>query len=361
MFKKGINNLLTDVPGVSVGHRTIQHDEVHTGVTAIIPHQGNLFRQKLPAAIHVINGFGKSAGTIQVEELGTLETPIILTNTFGVGTASNALIRDALTKNPEIGETTGTVNPLVFECNDGEINDIRKLVVTEGDVFAAIEAADEIFEEGSIGAGTGMRSYELKGGIGSASRQLTLDERNFTIGCLVLTNYGRLADLVIDGYPVGIEIAEFYADSLSSGAEKGSVIVVLATDMPLSSRQLKRISKRASVGITRSGAFIGNGSGEIVISFSTAQRINHFEKRTILPWQVLNENKIDKVFQVIPELVDEAVMHSLLRGQAVKTRKGRPVRNLLECMEEIQKNQHSATREIVLEKLKSIKNRIHFQ
>jgi len=174
----GKNNSITDVKGVKVGHKTLNNGNIKTGVTAVVPHEGNIFKEKLIAACHVINGFGKSTGLVQIEELGTLETPIILTNTLSVGTAHEALVRYMLENNDDIGDTTGTVNPVICECNDGEINDIRGLHVKKEDVFDAIKSADVEFEEGNVGAGTGMICYDLKGGIGSSSRVIELDDKN---------------------------------------------------------------------------------------------------------------------------------------------------------------------------------------
>ncbi len=350
---KGLKNSITDVAGVTVGHRTIQRGTFQTGVTAIFPHQGNLFQEKLVAAVYVANGFGKSVGLVQVEELGTLETPLVLTNTFGVGTASNALIRHALKENSAIGEATGTVNPLVFECNDSRINDLRGMVVTEADVEAALGCAAADFAQGAVGAGTGMCCYDLKGGIGSASRVLQINGETYTLGCLVLTNYGRLEDLQIKGYPVGREIAAFY--SSEAQVEQGSVIVILATDLPLSSRQLKRICKRASVGITRTGAFIGNGSGEITLAFSTAQKIQHAAQEVTLTYRCLNENYIDEVFHSVAEVVDEAVLYSLIESQSQPLRAGGVARNVLECLTALQQDDFSERRQEILAYLLGLK------
>ena len=315
---RGPRNQITDVPGVTVGHTTISRGDYRTGVTAIIPQPDNLFARKLPAASQVINGFGKSIGLIQIDELGTLETPVILTNTFAVGTASTALIRYMLEQNPDIGDTTGTVNPVVLECNDGYLNDIRTLAVKEDDVAAALRHADEDFAEGAVGAGTGMSCYGLKGGIGSASRLIALDNRTYTLGCLVLSNFGVMEDLTIQGHAVGRELAK--CRELTE--EKGSIIVVLATDLPLSDRQLKRICRRASVGITRTGSFIGNGSGEIVLAFSTANRIAHYESRDFVPMVELNENKINGIFRATISVVEESVISALVHAETTVGRTG---------------------------------------
>lgn len=315
---KGKRNLITDVPGVLVGHKTLSRGEIQTGVTAILPHSGNLFQEKVPAAVHVINGFGKTAGSIQIEEMGTLETPILLTNTLSVGDVSSALIRYMLEQNPDIGITTGTVNPLVLECNDGELNDIRGQHVKEEHVREAIKSASEEFQEGAVGAGRGMVCCQLKGGVGSASRKLEFSGKTFHVGALVLSNFGSLADLVIAGRFVGERLAE----EMGMEEDKGSIITILATDIPLSERQLKRICKRACVGISRTGGHIGSGSGEIIVSFSTACKIPHYEPEDILPRAVLAEKNINQVFRAAISAVEEAVISSMLHAEAVTGRAG---------------------------------------
>jgi D-aminopeptidase len=205
----GVLNSIADVPGVRVGHRTLVHGDIRTGVTAVVPHGGNLYREKPVAAVHVLNGFGKSAGLVQVEELGTIETPVLLTNTFSVGTCCTALVRHAFERNPDIGRETATVNPLVFECNDGYLNDIQALSVTEDDARAALAEASSRVEVGAIGAGCGMSTFGFKGGIGTASRQLNLDGQSFHLGVLVLSNFGRSGDLRLpDGRIVAPAVAQ---------------------------------------------------------------------------------------------------------------------------------------------------------
>ncbi len=308
-LEKGERNLITDVPGVTVGHRTLSEGKIQTGVTAIVPHPGNCFREKCPAAIHIINGFGKSAGMMQVQELGTLETPILLTNTLSVGTASTALIRYMLEGNPDIGVTTGTVNPLVLECNDGRLNDIRGLHVGEEHIFDALRAASADFEEGAVGAGTGMCCYGLKGGIGSASRIVPIGGKNYTLGTLLLTNFGALRDLTVCGQPVGRELAD------RPLPDQGSVIVITATDLPLSSRQLGRVARRAQNGLARTGTITGTGSGEVVVCFSTANKISHYPEGPVTRAEYLHEEYIDTVFRAVGECVEESVVSSLLHAK----------------------------------------------
>ena len=310
----GSRNLITDVEGVSVGHVTHDAGNLRTGFTAILPHPDNLFREKLVAAVEVINGFGKSAGLVQVDELGALETPILLTNTFAVGTGVNALIRRAIAQNPEIGRSTGTVNPLVLECNDGYLNDIQAMALTEADAVAAIEDAAADFAQGSVGAGTGMSAFGFKGGIGSASRRFELEGRVFTFGALVLANFGKPGDLVL---PDG---RNPHPKSTGQTEERGSVIIILATDVPLESRQLKRVAKRAAAGLARLGAYYGNGSGDIALAFSTATRLKHFEDRDFIVRDILREDKIDLLFQASAETTQEAVLNAMIASPAMSGR-----------------------------------------
>lgn len=309
--KPGPLNAITDVPGVTVGHCTRAEGAIQTGVTAIRPHSGNLYRDKPLAAAQVLNGFGKSIGLVQVAELGTLETPILLTNTLSVGTAATALVRDAIRQNPDIGRETATVNPLVFECNDGYLNDIQALAVTEADCHAALFTCSEEFALGAIGAGRGMSCFGFKGGIGTASRRIRLDGRGYTLGALALCNFGRAGDLTL---PDGRRIAP---PKPAETVEKGSVILILATDVPLDPLQLRRVATRAGVGLARLGAFWGHGSGDIALAFTTANRVNHDEARALVPVQRLNDGKIDRLFEATADSVQEAVLDALITADAV--------------------------------------------
>jgi D-aminopeptidase len=318
----GEKNAITDVAGVTVGHVTIKEGDVQTGVTALIPHGGNIFREKLMAAVHVINGFGKSVGLIQIDELGTMETPVLLTNTFGVGTSINGLVRHMLNHNIDIGDKTCTVNPVVFECNDSYLNDIRGMHIKTEDIESAIQNADSDFPEGAVGAGTGMSCYKLKGGIGSASRLVRIDKKNFTVGMLVLTNMGRLKDLTVAGRKIGSEISASREEN-EQATDKGSIIMLIATDLPMTHRQLKRIAKRAEVGVARTGNDIASGSGEIVLAFSTAQKIKHYEKKAIIDVKMLNEEDIDVVFKAVAECSEEAVLNSMITADRTIGKSGR--------------------------------------
>lgn len=309
---------ITDVPGVRVGHRTLRHGDLRTGVTAIVPHGGNLFREKPVAAAHVLNGFGKSAGLVQVEELGTIETPLLLTNTLSVGTCSTALIRRTIAQNPDIGRETSTVNPVVFECNDGYLNDIQALAVSEADAFAALDSATEDFAVGAVGAGCGMSTFGFKGGIGTASRRLDLDGEDFHLGVLVLSNFGRAGDLRL---PDGTRVATD-GKRAEKSPEKGSIIIVAATDIPLSDRQLKRVIRRSGVGLARLGSFWGHGSGDIALGFSTANIVRHDEKAALVGLRILNEDRIDLLFEAMADATQEAVLDALVAAEPMTGRDG---------------------------------------
>ena len=321
---------ISDVPGVTVGHCTLSDGEVQTGVTALLPHPGDIFHDKVMAASHVINGFGKTTGLVQIEELGTLETPILFTNTLSVGTVETALVKYMLDRNPDICETTGSVNPVVCECNDSGLNDIRGLHVTEENVWAALADCRADFAEGAVGAGRGMRCHGLKGGIGSASRVVELDGKPYTIGALVLSNHAVFDDLVVAGTP----IQTLLDASIPPHEDKGSIITVLATDIPLSERQLRRLCHRALVGLSRTGSYCGNGSGEIVIAFTTANRMPHYADTAILPMAILHDDAINPLFRAVAECVEESVLSSLLHAETVTGNHGRTVRCLTELLEQ---------------------------
>jgi D-aminopeptidase len=310
VFDPGPLNAITDVAGVRVGHTTIvRGDRVRTGVTAILPHAGNLFRDKVPGAVFVGNAFGKLAGSTQVDELGTIETPIVLTNTLSVGTALEAVV--AWTLAQEANAEVRSVNALVGETNDGGLNDIRGLHVTRENVLEAVRnAAEGPVAEGSIGAGTGTRAFGWKGGIGTASRHLPARFGGHTLGVLVQSNYGGV--LTIDGAPVGKEL-DRYEFREGSRDPDGSCMIVVATDAPLTARDLKRLAARAVFGLARTGSSYSNGSGDFAIAFSTS--------RTGAP---LATDSLSPLFQAALEATEEAVYNSLLRATTV-TGNGRTV------------------------------------
>jgi D-aminopeptidase len=324
----GRRNTIADVPGVAVGHATLIEGDVCTGVTAVLPHDSDLFRDKPVAAAVVLNGFGKSVGLMQVNELGTLETPILLTNTFAVGACANALIRQAIAANAEIGRQTSTVNPVVLECNDGYLNDIQAMAVTEAHAGAAIEAASEEFDTGAVGAGTGMSCFGLKGGIGSASRWLRLGTVDYHLGVLVLANFGRAGDLRL---PDGRRIDP----GAKPAAEAGSCIVVIGTDIPLDHRQLGRVARRAGVGLAWCGSFWGNGSGDIALAFTTANRVPHAADRDLLDHRVLAEARIDRLFQAVAEATQEAVLDALAGAVTTEGRHGHRREGLAQLLRQV--------------------------
>lgn len=319
----GPRDAITDVAGVTVGHRTLADGPVQTGVTVIRPHAGDPFRDKVPAAAVVLNGFGKSVGLVQLAELGVLETPIALTNTFSVGTVATAQIRHCAAANPETGRALPTVNPLVFECNDGFLNDIQRLAVTEADYLQALDAAGVDFEQGSVGAGRGMSSFQLKGGIGSASRRVAMaDGTTHTVGTLVLANYGRQPQLVLAGHAVGERLAALQAAKEAAEPEKGSIIIVVATDAPLDARQLRRLALRAGAGLARTGSVYGHGSGDLVLAFSTAYTIPDRADRPMPAVAMLHDTRLDGLFQAAADSTEQAILHALWRATPVTGRDG---------------------------------------
>ena len=334
-WKSGPRNLITDVPGVKVGHATIRHGEVNTGVTAILPHERNLFQEKVMAGAAVINGFGKSAGLVQIEELGTIESPIILTNRLSTGTALTAIVKYMMAQNPDIGVKTGTVNCLVTECNDGRLNDIRGLHVTEEHVLQAVQGAAEDFEEGAVGGGTGMVCLGLKGGIGSASRQLEADGRTYTTGALVMSNFGAAGNLVIGGRR--IDTRKCNEECGREFRDSGSIIIIIGTDVPLNERQLKRVAKRAMISLGRVGSYCGNGSGDIAIAFTTANNQPHYSDRNIWDTKMFYDENIDCVFEAAVEAVEEAIISSLYHAKTTVGVRGNQYMGLLEFLEKYEK------------------------
>jgi D-aminopeptidase len=329
----GPSNALTDVPGIRIGHVTLSDGAIQTGCTAVHLHPGHPFRDKLAAAVEVINGFGKSIGFPQIAELGTIETPVVLTNTLSVGTAATALVRHMLDQTPEIGEATGTVNPVILECNDGGwLNDIRGLHVTEAQVRQALAETSSDVPLGNVGAGTGMSCFGLAGGIGSASRVVRIAGVDRMLGVLTLCNMGRLSDLRIDGRLIGPEIA----DRIKAGeaAEKGSIIVLIVTDAPLDARQLRRLAVRAGAGIARVGSQFGSGSGDMALAVSTAETIPHTAPKSgVLSRNVLHEDAIDPLFQAVIEATEEAILSALFAAVPRTGRNGNHRHALSEFMD----------------------------
>lgn len=335
VLKTGTNNAITDVDGVSVGHETlIVGDSIRTGVTAILPHSGNIYQQKVPAAIYIGNGFGKLAGYSQVQELGNIETPIVLTNTLSVPAASNALITYTLGLSGN--KNVGSVNAVVGETNDGWLNDIRGRHVTEAHVLNAMQNAKAgPVKEGNVGAGTGTRCFEYKGGIGTASRVVPEKSGGYTVGVLVQTNFGGVFEL--NGVPIAKElntIPEKYRDSVD-----GSCMIVIMTDAPLDARNLKRLAKRAMMGLAKTGGIASNGSGDYAIAVSTAKEnlIAHSRDDLTNDMKVLRNDAISPLFLATIEATEEAILNSLFAAKTMTGRDGHatnaiPIDKVLEIM-----------------------------
>jgi len=317
---KGRLNKITDVEGIRVGHCTIDTEDSKTGVTVILPMKENIFTNKLIAASYVLNGFGKTTGLVQIDELGSLESIIALTNTLNVGLVYDAVVEYMIEQCKRENVDLQSVNPVICECNDSYLNNIQLRAVKKEHVFKAIDDACVDFAEGDVGAGKGMSCHQLKGGIGSASRIVKLDDKDYTVGVLVLSNHGRLEDLIINGDRIGRRITE--NKDIRNCTDKGSVISIIATDIPLSSRQLRRVCKRAGVGLARLGSYIGHGSGEIMVAFSTANVLKHGYKGDIVDIKVLREDKIDIVFRAVAECEEEAVLNSMITSSRVTGYKG---------------------------------------
>ncbi|MGE5701440.1 MAG: P1 family peptidase [Clostridia bacterium] len=326
-YEPGDCNSLTDVPGVRVGHRTLLADledgrSVRTGVTAILPHGGNLFQEKVIGSSYVINGFGKTIGTIQLTELGVIESPIMLTNTLSVPAVAEGTIRYMLEQNRDIGDTTGTVNVIVGECNDGFLNDIRGLHIQPDDALQAILAAKGgMVEEGGVGAGTGMSCFGLKGGIGTSSRRAAFESGTSTIGALVLSNFGETGDMLLPGG----KRSECQQSAQTDKGPDGSIMIVIGTDAPLNERQLHRIAKRAAFGLARTGSFAAHGSGDVVIAFSTAHRVLHKPEQELQTYRFLKEDgeAISRLFEMTVEAVEEAIWNSLCMAKTTTGHAGR--------------------------------------
>lgn len=314
IFPPGALNAITDVGGVMVGHVTlIQGEDIRTGVTAVLPHPGNLYEDKVPAGIAVGNGFGKLTGFTQVEELGEIETPIILTNTLCVPRAAEALIDWTLEQNE--GAEVNSINPLVGETNDGLLNNIRRMAVTKEHIRAALDnAASGPVAEGCVGAGTGTVCFDWKGGIGTSSRSWPRDLGGFTVGALVQTNFGGV--LQINGSPVESK------EIPSSG--DGSIMIILATDAPLSDRNLKRLARRGLAGLARTGASMSNGSGDYAIAFSTAESVRRTPERRSQIWAYpeFPNPQTSPLFQAAIEAVEEAIYNSLCMAETMTGYKG---------------------------------------
>lgn len=344
-------NAITDVAGVRVGHTTIiRGDDIRTGVTAVVPHGGNLFREKVPAAVFVGNGFGKFIGTTQIKELGEIETPILLTSTLAVPKVGDFLIDHMLSLKGN--EDVRSINPVVAETNDGFLNDIRGRHFTREDVTNAITTAKGgAVEEGSVGAGTGTVAFGFKGGIGTSSRKLPENLGGYTVGVLVQTNFGGV--LTIDGAPVGKELERYFLKGALDGSSAsrnepnlneladGSIIIVVATDAPLSSRNLERLAARTMMGLARTGAAGSNGSGDYAIAFSTADSVRRTGMRGETQTKRLGNDDLSPLFLAVIEATEEAIYNSLFKATTVsgngRTVEALPVESTIEILKKYKK------------------------
>lgn len=337
-YEPGHENAITDIPGVKVGHKTIIKGEgdlipgegpIRTGVTTILPHGGNIFKEKVPAGVFVANGYGKATCIPQILETGVIETPIAITNTLNVGLAFNALISNAISENPEIGVKTGSVAPIVTECFDGYLNDIQGRHVKEQHVIEAInQAKSSGVEQGNVGAGTGMQVFELKSGVGTASR-LVPNERIgsddvYHIGALVTPNFGRFKDFNFYGTEMAsiLDQKKYLPKADDEWVAKlggGSIIVVIATDLPLNGRQLNRLAHRGALGIARTGSILSHTSGDFVITFSTQNKVLHGNKDPFLKEWLLNEYSplLSDIYRITIDLVQEAIYNAMLAAETM--------------------------------------------
>lgn len=324
IYRPGRYNAITDVAGVRVGHTSIVRGEgplkvgegpVRTGVTAILPNAGDVFHHRVAGGGFVLNGAGEVAGLTQVVEWGLIETPILLTNTLSVGRVSEAVVKHMVRNFPGIGTEHDVVIPVVGECDDSWLNDIAGQHVKEEHVRAAIEGAEGgPVAEGNVGAGTGMVTCDFKGGIGTSSRKLPESDGGYTVGVLVLSNFGRMTDLRMDGIPVGAILSDRYAALEKRRSIYGSIIAVVATDAPLLPHQIGRVAKRVALGIGRAGSYAAHGSGEIVIGFSTANTIPRVTRKMVARVKFLLDPKLDPLYQAAIEATEEAILNALCKA-----------------------------------------------
>jgi D-aminopeptidase len=306
----GPKNTICDVAGIRVGHAQNMNGSARTGVTALLPMDGNVYAHKLPTGCSVINGFGKSAGLVQVAELGEIETPLLFTNTFGVGIGTQVLIKHAIAQNPQIGRQGPTVNPVVFECNDGRVNDIQAVGIDEALVETAMGQADADFSQGTVGAGIGMCTFGFAGGIGSASRAIDIEGHSFNLGTMVLSNFGQRSSLRVFGQSP----AQYCG---GDSADKGSIIIVMATDLPMDSLQLTRLSRRAGAALGRLGSHFGHQSGDIALAFST-QNHRSLDSEAFVTQLRVADRYMDKIFLAGVEATEHAILNALWHGEPHK-------------------------------------------
>jgi D-aminopeptidase len=343
-------NGITDVDGVRVGQATLIRRRgklipgkgpVRTGVTVVFPHGGDVFRDKVVGIIHTINGFGEVAGLVQTNEMGVIEGPILITNSLNVGLVTDAAITWALERSPEMGVSTWGMCPIVGECDDSWLNDIRGRHVKPRHVFEALDSAHGgPVDEGNVGAGTGMCTFDFAGGVGTSSRALASEHEGYTVGALVVSNFGWREQLTIDGVPVGHELMAMKWEAPKRVRRHSSIVMVLATDAPLSDRQLRRVAARAAVGLARTGSTLGSTSGDFVVAFSTTNRRPHETTEREYSVREISEasnSVLDWLFQAAAEAIEEAVLNAIFVGDAMDGRDGHvvpglPVAEVLDIM-----------------------------
>lgn len=340
----GPRNMLTDVSGVKVGHCTIVRGNgplkpgegpIRTGVTAILPHDGNLYERPVKGTYFDFNGCGGLGGALQIREFGVIDTPIMLTNTMSMGTVSDALLRHMIKANPSVGVTNDTIIPIVSECDDSHLNDSQGLHVKEEHVLAALASAGNDVHEGAVGAGTGMVCHDYKGGIGTSSRMVSTDVGKFTLGTLVMTNHGDWNELRIDGVPVG----SILGAPPVKRREHGSIVIVVGTDAPIDSRQLQRVARRAIMGLAVTGSASHNGSGDIVLAFSTANIVERFAKNGLVTERLMTDVDMDDLFRATVDSTAESIINSLFKAETMEGRDGNialalPIDRTLEILRE---------------------------
>ena len=327
-FKTGRYNAITDVEGVLVGHSTIikgegplrpGHGPVRTGVTAILPNRGNIFMERMNGGGFVLNGAGEVAGMTQLMEWGLIETPILLTNTMAVGAVSDGVARHMVEQYPGIGDEHDVIIPVVGECDDSYLNDISGRHVRAEHVFEAIRnASSGPVAEGNVGGGTGMLTCDFKGGIGTASRKLPEALGGYTLGVLVMSNFGKMHNLRVGGLPVGEVLVEKFKNMPKRGQTYGSIIAVVATDAPLLSHQINRLCKRVALGIGRVGSYAAHGSGEIVVGFSTANIIPRRTQKMVYKLKILLDQRLDPLYEAVMEATEEAILNSMCMATSMK-------------------------------------------
>lgn len=323
----GPRNMITDIPGVKVGHSTIikgsgplapGEGPIRTGVTAILPHEGSLYEKPVKGAYFDFNGCGGLGGALQIREFGLIDSPIMLTNTMSMGAVAQATIRHMLKNNPSVGITGDTIIPIVSECDDSFLNDARGLHVREEHVFAAIEGASSDVKEGAVGGGTGMTCHDYKGGIGTSSRVVSTKAGKYTLGTLVMSNHGDWSELTIDGVHVG----SLLGDPDSGRTEHGSIVMVVGTDAPVNSRQLERLARRAILGLAVTGSASHNGSGDIVLSFSTANIHERYKHNGLVTEHLMLDRDIDILFRATVDSTAESIVNSLFKAETMSGRDG---------------------------------------